>query len=159
MVLMRMNKRAVWALPDFLYFFFYVALSFTVMLVLVQIPDSILNDRLQTGNLAQVIDNDRVNAMLAFKNPYSGLLDYQKISSADAVSNQTVQNLIIFPDKERALFLSLDGKKAYMNKKYYDIAKPLAPIRYTSLVNRRQVEDQKDKSLKILTIEQVYKRT
>lgn len=159
MVLMRMNKRAVWALPDFLYFFFYVGLTFTISFVLVQIPDSILNDRLQTGNLGQVIDNDRVNTMLAYKDPYSGRFDYDKISSANLINNQTAQNLIIFPDKERALFLSLDGKKAYMNKKYYDIAKPLAPIRYTSLVNRRQVEDQKDKSFKILTIEQVYKRT
>lgn len=159
MALRRMNKKAVWALPEWLFFFFYIFLSFTIAQILVEIPDSILNNRLQTGELVPSIDGDRINTMLAYKNPYSGKFDYGKIASADIVNNQTVHDLIIYPQKDnKAIYLSIDGKKAYFNKKFYEIAKPLAPIRYSSTVNTRLVQDQKDKGVKLLTIEQVYKK-
>lgn len=159
MALMHINKKATWALADFLYFFFYVGLTFVIALLVVKIPDNHLNAMLQTGNLEQTVDNDRMSAMLAYKNPYSGRLDFNKISSAGLVNNQTVQDLLIFPKKRKvALMLGIDGKSFYFHKDYYEIAKPLAPVRYVSLVNKRFVEAQDDKSWKTLMIEQVYKK-
>ncbi|MBW3001713.1 hypothetical protein KY338_00965 [Candidatus Woesearchaeota archaeon] len=151
------NKKGTWAWADFLYFFFYVALTFVLALSISHIPDSILNSVLQKGNLEYTINNDRMDNMLAYKDPYSGRLNYLVLESDNMISNETVKNLLIFPkDKKIAVALSLDGKKYYWRKKYYDIAKPLTPITYESIVNTRMVQLPSNVWGK-LTIEQVYK--
>ena len=154
----RKNKKATWVFADFLYFFFYVGLTFAIAITLVKIPDNLLNDRLQAGNLGPEINNDRINNILAYKNPVSGRFDFNKIASVDVISTETVNNALIFPkNKKIALKFSIDGKDAYLDKNFYEIAKPLAFKRYISLVTKKRVQVQTDKSWKTLTIDQVFK--
>jgi hypothetical protein len=151
------NKRATWAWADFLYFFFYVGLTFVLALSISAIPDSILNSVLQKGNLEYTTNNARMDTMLAYKDPYSGRLDYDRLESEELISVDTARNLLVFPqDKKVAIALSLDGKTFYYKKGFYDIAKPLTPITYESIINSRLVYTPK-KEWKKLTIEQVYK--
>lgn len=152
------NKKATWAWADFLYFFFYVGLTFVLALAIGHIPDSILNSVLQKGNLEYTTNNARMDVMLSYKDPFSGRFDYEMLESEDLISVDTVRNLLVFPkNKNLALSLSLDGKTVYYKKGFYDIAKPLTPITYESIVNSRLVKTSKDKEWKKLTIEQVYK--
>jgi len=154
------NKKATWAWADFLYFFFYVALTFVLALAIGHIPDSILNSVLQKGNLEYTTNNARMDVMLAYKDPFSGKFDYGRLESEGLVSVDTARNLLVFPkNKKIALALSLDGKTVYYKKGFYEIAKPLTPITYESIVNSRLVRTPNDKELKKLTIEQVYKPT
>ncbi len=151
------SKKAFWGWADFLYFFFYVGLTFVLAIAISSIPDGILNSVLQKGNLEYTTNNDRMNTMLAYKDPYSGRFDYAVIQSDKIINNETVKNLLIFPkDKKIAIALSLDGKKYYWKKNFYDIAKPLTPITYESIVNTRLVQ-LPNKEWRKLTIEQVYK--
>ena len=153
------KKKGMWAWADFLYFFFYISLTFVLAIALGGIPDSILNSMLQKGNLEYTTNNDRMDVMLAYKDPYSGRFDYTTIQSTNIINNETVRNLLIFPkNKKIALALSLDGKTFYYRKGYYDIAKPLTPITYESVINTRLVQ-LPNKEWRKLTIEQVYKPT
>ncbi|MBD3303947.1 hypothetical protein GF343_02290 [Candidatus Woesearchaeota archaeon] len=152
------NKKATWAWADFLYFFFYVGLTFVLALSISHIPDSILNSVLQKGNLEYTTNNARMDVMLAYKDPFSGRFDYGKIESEDIISVDTARNLVVFPKNKRiAIVLGLDGKTVYYKKGFYDIAKPLTPITYESIVNSRLVKIQNIDEWKKLTIEQVYK--
>jgi hypothetical protein len=154
----RKNKKATWVFADFLYFFFYVGLTFAIAIALVRIPDNILSAQLQSGNLGPELNNDRINTILAYKNPVSGRFDFNKIASVDIISKETVNNALIFPkDKKIALKFTIDNRDAYLDKSFYEIAKPLAFKRYTSLVTKKNVQVQTDKSWKTLTIDQVYK--
>ena len=111
------KKKGMWAWADFLYFFFYISLTFVLAIALGGIPDSILNSMLQKGNLEYTTNNDRMDVMLAYKDPYSGRFDYTTIQSTNIINNETVRNLLIFPkNKKIALALSLDGKTFYYRK-------------------------------------------
>ncbi len=153
------KKKGMWAWADFLYFFFYISLTFVLAIALGGIPDSILNSMLQKGDLEYTTNNDRLNTILAYKDPFSGRFDYTKIESDRLITNDTVRDLLAFPkDKRLALMVSLNGKKAFKNKGYYEIAKPLTPITYESVINTRLVQ-LPNKEWRKLTIEQVYKPT
>ncbi|MBW3004421.1 hypothetical protein KY310_01145 [Candidatus Woesearchaeota archaeon] len=153
------NKKGTWAWADFLYFFFYVGLTFVLAIALGAIPDSILNSVLQKGNLEYTTNNDRMNTMLAYKDPYSGRFVYDKIESENIISVDVARNLLVFPENKKiAIALSLDGKTFYYKKDFYEIAKPLTPITYESVINTRLVQ-LPNKEWRKLTIEQVYKPT
>ena|GEM_PF-5798768 len=153
------NKKGA-KLHNFLYLILYVILSFVVVLLLVQIPEKMFKARMEQGYFPQATNQDRMSTILAYKNPYSGRLDLLKVSSVNIIQNKTAKNLLSFPEEEEvALFVSLDGKKSYYDRKFYKRAKPLVPIRYRSLINERKVQAQDDKSWKTLTIEQVFRKT
>ncbi|MBW2973350.1 hypothetical protein KY346_03075 [Candidatus Woesearchaeota archaeon] len=153
------NKKGA-KLHNFLYLILYVILTFIVVLLLVQIPEKMFKARMEQGYFPQTVNQDRISTMFAYKNPYSGRLDLLKVSSANMIQNKTAKNLLSFPEEEEvALFVSLDNKKSYYDRKFYKRAKPLVPVRYVSLLNTRKVQAQDDKSWKTLTIEQVFRRT
>lgn len=118
-----MNKKAIagWKLIGFL---FYIALTAVVVVALIVVPTSIINSSVQPTNLDAAIMQKRIINSLT---PVSPVLGYQEgqpyFDPKRAITYSTPQK------KDFGVKIEA-GETLYINRQYYEDARPLSGVGY-----------------------------
>ncbi len=143
-----------------LYFIlFYIPMTAIVVALLVSLPGRILDSRIITGELDSAFLNERILSRVSYIDINTGRAYPGFISDKTIFRDDLLKDAFFFPqDKQQAVKLVLDGKNVFYNAGFYEIARPLAPVRYGLFVSQKEMIVQKDKSTSRLTIEQVFRK-
>ncbi len=140
---MAWNKKATWTWADTLYWFFYIPMTAAVILTLVIIPGRMIGTKVQPVTMDAAIFEERVVQHLKEYSPVTGSSDNMM------TTNKSMQ--FSLSQKKFGYKITKDGKEYYGNQKFYDIARPLAPVKYHRFQSTKTYENGKT-----VTIDQVY---
>lgn len=134
-------------------------MTLIVTVLLVRVPSNILDARIVTGELDNAFLAERMFNKVSYQDIDTGRMYPGVIEDKDAFNESSLKDAFLFPEnKTFAVRLAMDSKSFFYNKPFYDIAQPLAPVRYNIFVSQKEMIVQKDKSNTKLTIEQVFAR-
>ena len=152
------SRRGTWTWGDLLYFIvFYIPMTLIVTVLLVSVPSNILDARIITGELDNVFLGERIFNKVSFKDIGAGRIYPGVMEDRERFNVSLLKDAFFFPeDRNFAVKLSMDSRSVFYNEPFYEIARPLAPVRYKLFVSQKEMIIQKDKSQARLTIEQVF---
>lgn len=161
MTIRGLDKRGSWTFADLLFFMlFYIPMTVIVVALLVSIPGKILNARIITGELDSLFLSERLLNRVSYVDVNTGRAYPGFILDRSAFGDELLRDAFFFPqDRQQAIKLVLDGKSVMYNSGFYEIARPIAPVRYGLFVSQKEMIVQNEKSNAWLTIEQVFKKT
>jgi hypothetical protein len=140
------NKKATWAWADALYWFFYIPLTLVVIVALIVVPTSILNSSVQPTNLDATIMQKRILNSLT---PTSPTLGYQ-----ESQPYFDPKQAIMYSTSQKDFGVKIEaGETLYINRQYYEDARPLAGVGYKNYQGLFYV---KGVSYPTIYIDQIY---
>lgn len=143
------NNRGTWTMADMLYWLFYLPMTFIVMFALVFKPIDILSAGVNPSQLDAYIFQERTKEHLAQYSPITGV-DYTRLTSDPREA--TAYRL---SRKQFAFKLDITGYDTiYGNKDFYELAMPLAPIKYEQYEHTYNIPAESGD--KTVTLNQVY---
>lgn len=156
-----LGKKGMWTWNDFLYFIlFYIPMTLIVLMVLVKVPNDILDTRRYSGNLDDAFLANRLYDRISVTDWNTGRLMPGVVEDMAFLNKTAVGNLFYFHKEHPAAFkLSVGKKEAIVNSGFYNISRPLAPIRYNLITAQKEIFIIKDKKIDQLNIELVSTRT
>jgi hypothetical protein len=134
------GKRGTWVFSDLLYWMFYIPMTAAIIFFLVIVPFSILQTRLETHNLEHAIIAERAFNKISYRDDETGRI-YPGVASREQLNKLDIGNFfsISLDARRTAIKLTAAGKGIYFNEAFYEIAKPLAPVRYYELITKKQL--------------------
>ena len=129
------SKRGTWAWADLLYWFFYLPMTAAVIITLVIVPARLLNASVQPMPLDAALFEERVFQHLAEYSPVTGV---DKTKLTDDVVSSTRFSL---SQKRFGYEIKIGDKTIYGRQQFYDIAKPLAPVRYDKFTAKKTIQN------------------
>ena len=118
------SKKGTWTWADTLYWFFYIPLTAFVVMALVIIPRGILNNAVQPFTLDAGIMQERLVQKITAFSPILGVQGKQ-------LSDQFPKSATLSLSEKRYAYKVASATQEYVgNKEFYEIAVPLAPIRF-----------------------------
>jgi hypothetical protein len=151
------GKKGTWTWTDFLYFIlFYVPMSAIVFLLLFITPDDILDARLYSGGLDDSILVNRMYNRISDTAGDTGRLEHGVVVDLSFLNKNQAKDIFYFHKERPAAFkLSVGQKSAIVNQDFYNISRPLAPIRYNLQDIQKELFMIKDNKIDSLNIELV----
>ncbi len=146
---MAWSKRAVAAPAEGLYWIPWSILTIFVVFGVIVYPASRVEASVNPVELDAAIFEERVFQHLAKYSPVTG------------VTNELVDNLdrslqFSLSQKKFAYKITIGNKIIYGNQEFYDIAWPLAPVKYLRFISNRTFVTQSGPV--VVTVDQVYPR-
>lgn len=132
----------------------YVPMTLIVYFLLIQAHDDVLSARIYVGELDDAFLLERVFDRVSYTDINTGRI-YPGVIEDPALFNESlIRNMFYFhPDKPTALNLTMGSKSIVLNPDYYEIARPLAPVRYRLISSQKEVTMLKDKNSTKMNIE------
>lgn len=122
-----MNKKATWAWADALYWFLYIPLTLIVIVALITVPTSILNNSVQPIALDATIMQQRIENSLTKKySPTEGQIPATNVMILSQISKFQAPSI---NQKKYGIQIDADGTH-YINKEYYEKTKDLVGMGY-----------------------------
>lgn len=128
---------------------FYLPMTLIVYYLLIKIPGNILDARIYVGELPNTFLLDRIHSRVSYTDINTGRI-YPGVIEDKALFNESlIADMLYFhPDKPLAFNLTMDSNNSLVfNPGYYEIAYPLAPIRYGLIISQKEFIVLKDKSI------------
>ena len=127
-----------------------------VVIVLLKAPNDILDTRRYVGTLDDAFLVNRIYNRISDTDWNTGRLEPGTVEDLSFLNKTKAKN-IFYIHKERfaAFRLSVGKKEAIVNPGFYNISRPLAPIRYHLIDIPREIYVVKDKKIDKLNIELV----
>ncbi|GEM_PF-4666576 len=130
---MEWNKRAQ-SEDVFWFAFFYFPLTIAVVLALIIMPKTLMEQSVQPVQLDEQVQARQIHSRLWETSTVTG-----RTSPFDYTSDLTGINNT-YTKKLMAYTVTIDGKTTTHQKQFQDIAKPIAPFRYMPYTEIRNVE-------------------
>ncbi|RMD58275.1 hypothetical protein D6825_01385 [Candidatus Woesearchaeota archaeon] len=140
-------SKGVWVLADIVYWFFYIPLTALVVIALVTFPQGMFKSVVQPQVLEAKIAEHRLFNKVSVFDPFLGSRKVVRDDFRQAAS-------LYLSEKPFAYRMSYDGEEYVGNRDFFDVAEPLAPIKYQKFVSERQL--MKDGRKVSVKLEQVY---
>lgn len=150
--IIRDKKGGTFAFLDALYLAFGVAVTAVVVMLLTKIPENVYKANIDTAELENYILSERIFAKLSYEDKDSGRFHKGMLFEKKNFLEKLADNPFELGDEKVAFKLMLDGQEVYLDRQFYDIAKPLAPIRYKNITYSKLVIIMDDKAVASLTI-------
>jgi len=152
-----LGKKGMWTWNDFLYFIlFYIPMTGIVVLLLLKVPNDILDSRLYSGSLDDSFLVDRVYDRISYVDWNTGRLEKGFVKDLSFMNQKRVNELFYFSKERPAAFkLSLGSKSVFINQGFYNISRPLAPVRYNLINVQKSIFVEKNNTVDKLNIELV----
>ena len=133
---------------------FYVPMTLIVYFLLIQAHDDVLNARIYVGELDDAFLLERAFDRVSYADPNTGRIYPGVIEDPALLNESLVRGMFYFhPDKPTALNWTVGNKSVVFNPDYYEIARPLAPVRYRLVSSQKEANMLKDKNLASMKIE------
>lgn len=144
---MAWNKRAQAETP-FWYGLFYLPLTAIVILAIVIIPKNLMDKSVEPIPLDQQIQAKQTMSRLWETSTITGRTSpFQYTDDLTGINNT-------YSSKQMTYLVKIGDKETIHNKKFYEIAQPIAPFRYLPYSETRQINVKGTE--KQLTIEEYY---
>lgn len=161
------SKKATWAFSDLLYWFLYIPLTAIIIALIAFVPFQILDTKTNTYTLENAILSEMVYNKISYQDPvteriYAGIIDDQKIEPLAFPDASYFANMFSFSQyaKKTAFKLSFDKSEPYYyDKEFYEIAFPLAVVRYYNIDTTRQMIRRDGTSLTVELDQMFSKKT
>jgi hypothetical protein len=106
-------------------------MTLIVTVLLVSVPSNILDARIITGELDNVFLGERIFNKVSFKDIGAGRIYPGVMEDREMFNASLLKDAFFFPeDRNFAVKLSMDSRSFFYNEPFYEIARPLAPVRY-----------------------------
>ena len=128
---------------------FYLPMTLIVYFLLIKVPNNILDARIYVGELPNTFLLDRLHSRVSYTDLNTGRVHQGVIEDKALFNESLIADMFYFhPDKPIAFNLTMESNKSLVfNPAYYEIAYPLAPIRYGLLISQKEFIVLKDKNI------------
>lgn len=150
-----LDKKGMWTWNTFLYFIlFYMPMTVIVFIVLLNAPEDILETRRYAGSLDDSFIISRVYDRVSLTDWNTGRLMPGKVADLSFLNKTSAKSLFYFhKDRPVAIKLSVGSKESVINPLFYNISRPLAPIRYNLITASKEIFIMKNNEVNRLDIE------
>jgi len=139
---------------EFPYWRVYIFLAAAVFIALVTIPEALLKPQLDTQALENEIYNNRLFTALSHRERMTNELSVGIINTLDEAKVQKAFDVGL--GERLGFVVVIDDKPVYVDQRFYEDARPLAPGRYKLFAEQRPVLHHDTRQLTSAAIEQVY---
>ncbi len=151
------KKGGTFAFLDAIYLAFGVAVTAVVVMLLTKIPENVYQANVDTADLENYILSERIFARVSYEDKDSGRAYRGMLFEKKEFKEKFADNPFDLSDEKIAFKLTLNGEEVYIDRQFYDIAKPLTPIRYKNITYAKPVIIIGEKAVASLAVDQVFK--